>query len=143
MIDIREADVLFTRVMRILGNRGEFPIAKLVGSCYINGEGKDVDIIILPADAGRITQVLRELDFAEDDGEQYNNDNFASFKKGDVNILVAFSFDYYNSFIRACEVCRLISNGALPKAHRVAIHSIVCEGFSYEQAKEHVAKFLD
>ncbi len=116
------------------------PQIAMVGSCYINNKGKDIDLLVR-GDRNKIFPILIEEGFKQD-GE-YIGEEFTSLRAGDVNIILTESVEYYKAFTRAAEVCYLISNGDLAKAHRVAIHEIIINGVDRDTAEERAQRFLD
>jgi len=60
-------------------------------------------------------------------GSLHSEDTFASFKKGDVNVICAWTEKEYNSFMLATNVCRELN--LTMKHHRIIVHDAIMYGF--------------
>lgn len=98
---------------------------QIIGSCYIFGEGKDVDILVEVSDIEEWHHVLSDEGWDMADGYE-NIDGWFAARKGDLNLLVCEDEEHYCNMLGAAWVCRaLYLNGQLTpqdKDTRVLIH---------------------
>ena len=100
------------------------------GSVAINGEGNDIDIIVLTAQPiSEITDMCKPV-FELCGEESYESQGqFVAFRYGDVNIFVPASAELYNLWRIALEMCQwLTTKGFRDRDTRVAVHQIVVDG---------------
>lgn len=102
---------------------------ELIGSCFIYGEGKDVDILILVG--GDFAEKHDALEIAgwvipECESYRMDEDNWFSARKGLVNLLVTNSAEHYNAMFMGAKISKALADaGKLPKDDkwmRVIIH---------------------
>ncbi len=110
-----------------------------IGSTYINGEGKDIDILVLCPDAS-----LRRTDWASigmscagSSHPPEDDDPWASVRDGaGSNVIFVTSKDYFDKWVAAARVCKYLQNWldstelTLSKGVRIRLHSIIMDGNS-------------
>lgn len=109
-----------------------------VGSTYISGEGNDLDLVVLCSCVGRtsgeILSDLAEHGYRDTGDSSGVDDEFITFRKADVNLMVTFDPSFMAEFQVACEVCKyvhkLFGMGAakMAKEDRIKIHRIIMNG---------------
>lgn len=132
-LDMNDADMI--SALTGIANRGIVP--HLVGSVAIQGTGADVDYAIQVPDAhhDEIINLLTSLGFETRNhgyaSVQDDDDQFLSFRKGDVNILFCMNEKSLLRFTRGRDFCILLKELGIPmedKRVRVAIHGMVSNG---------------
>lgn len=134
MLTKEEQDVLEGEALREIWGLRYFPVYKKVGSCYINGEGRDLDMLLYEPRYYLIMDLLKEQGWKQDIGNEYDDMPTLSMKKGVINLLFAVTPEDFDKFSAAADVCKLISKGDLSKPYRVAIHEIILNGQNIEDA---------
>lgn len=114
-----------------------YKTSDLVGSLYIIGEGNDIDIIALVSDKTEARCAARVNGFrytGEDSGEE---DDFDTFRKGDINLMITENSEFHANFLQASEVCRFLFEqcGISDRATRVAVHRIIMHEESVEDVR--------
>lgn len=105
----------------------------LAGSTYIIGKGNDLDVLVYPAGNADLYETrLVEAGYALCSSEEYPDDKFTAWRKGDINVIMVYDKAYYDSWRRAGILCRLINMGMLDldmsnKEARVALHRFVMD----------------
>lgn len=107
-----------------------FPIEahRFVGTCFINGEGQDVDILILTlTDLDDTASGLKEQGWAASTSEEYPSDaGWFAARKGLINLLITADEEFYWAMSKGADVCRnLVAAGkidAKDKDARIIIH---------------------
>lgn len=113
------------------------PTCCLVGSCEIQGEGNDVDVMVsafAAHHADPIADYLKSTGFIEQevlDSEEYGPGDFRSLRKNDVNVLLVWESDVRDKWIAAVEVCKYVETKT--REQRVAIHKIIMDGEHADQ----------
>lgn len=102
--------------------------ASLVGSTYILGEGNDVDIMWLVSDYQEATRLLIKDGYEYD--KDYEDDRFASLRKGEVNVIVTAEEERYRNTLIAAEVCKYLK--VAERDDRIAVHRIIRDGKTAE-----------
>lgn len=102
--------------------------ASLVGSTYILGEGNDVDIMWLVSDYQEATRLLIKDGYEYD--KDYEDDRFASLRKGEVNVIVTAEGLRYRNTLIAAEVCKYLK--VWERDDRIAVHRIIRDGKTAE-----------
>ena len=102
----------------------------LGGSTYINGEGNDVDVIILLPKGHLTFGMLDDAEWRHLGKESYDSwGMFDSYRKGELNLILTDDPVYYHSWEIARAVCRGLSRyGLNTRDARVFVHSVVCDG---------------
>lgn len=111
----------------------DFPVEKhrFVGSAFINGEGKDVDILILRAEHVDLDECCWELKRHDWDCSAASDDypsaaGWFSARKGLVNLLITTDPEFYWAMGKGADVCKnLVTRGKIAaddKDARVLIH---------------------
>lgn len=115
--------------LKLLPSHGGHIEARLVGSEYIFGEGKDTDILWLTANAVGARQYLIDEGYTceSDTRPEYDDAKFYSLRQGRVNILVCADKEYYDKFLLAAEVCKGLQ--LRDRDDRVLVHKIVRDGY--------------
>lgn len=110
-------------------------LVELVGSCAIQGAGKDMDVMVkIHIDfVDRLVKFLTEDGWDEQagNGEAYGTGEFRSFRNGDVNLLVVWDFKVYLGWLTSVEICKHINTKT--RDQRVAIHQIIMDGVQANQ----------
>lgn len=110
------------------------PSCYLVGSCEIQGEGKDVDVMVsvfTAVHAASVADYLKSTGYIEQevlDSESYGPGDFRSLRRNDVNVLLVWTSDVAQKWKTAVEVCKYVKTQT--REQRVAIHKIVMDGES-------------
>lgn len=122
---------------------GQWSMMRAVGSRYITGGiGEDLDILVLLKPGVGLGDVdLSQFDTKRDD-EHYTglpaSDGWVSLRVGDINALLISNEEsgYYYAWIKAAEVCRALhlSGVLLDKAQRIAVHQVIMDGYTPEEA---------
>lgn len=111
--------------------------AVLVGSTYINGQGKDTDVLV----SGLTRAQVLAAGYVADGEDQYATSGaFQSYRKGDVNLILSEDRDYFHRFIQAAELCRVITRVTghnISKDLRVAVHAFIRDETSVDTAVHH------
>ena len=102
------------------------------GSTTINGEGNDLDIIIL---VGRDIEAIEDIELHAEGWallgeESYQSCGmFKSYRKGDLNLIVTDDELYYENWKIARNVCIWLArrHGLRDRSTRVMVHHIVCD----------------
>jgi len=114
-----------------------------VGSTYISGAGEDLDLVVrlrergfkgwdlLDAIEGH-GAILDQHGYISTGQDSGNEDDFATYRKGDVNLMVTYDVGFIAQFEQAAEVCKYVhgllfkTHGhGLDKVHRIKIHRII------------------
>lgn len=106
----------------------------IVGSTYILGAGKDIDVLVLcenKHDTLNVSGVVNS-GWALETDEKYEGSEFFSIRKGDVNLLLTDDEEFFDGFAMAAEVCKYLK--LADRAQRVAVHRIIRDGFDAEDA---------
>jgi len=105
-----------------------------IGSTYIQGEGADLDILmyvpgVIIGDVG-----LGYTCTGNPSGEE---DDFSTWRNGDVNLIISHSLHFHLQFKRAAEVCRFLYEqyGFGDKTIRIAVHRAIMNDESVEQIR--------
>lgn len=103
---------------------GVIPLrGQIVGSVYITGKGKDLDILVLVGDLGKVVARAQKAGFVPDVSCVYDDAYFVSMRKGPVNVILTDDSVYYEDFVTAAQVCRLLN--VRDKNLRVVVHNLV------------------
>lgn len=107
----------------------------LVGTMYTHGEGNDYDYVVLVPNVARAQADFNESGYRYTGAESGDEDEFHTFRKGDVNIMLTESLSFFTNFKVAAEVCKYVQKlTPLDKAGRIAIHRII---MNEEEADDH------
>lgn len=106
----------------------------LVGSVEIVGSGNDYDILFCSSSVDarhKIEDAMKAQGFFEE-GEGYPQDEFTSLRFNDVNVLVTDDQSFFDKWLRAVAVCKLVRDefGGCDRPLRVAIHQAIMDGAS-------------
>lgn len=104
----------------------------LVGSTYIVGEGKDIDLLAFAEDRDAIETALQVRGYVREGGESYNpqEDEFVSMRKDEFNVILTSDREFFASWVQAAEVCKYLK--LADKEQRVMVHRIIVDGWSAE-----------
>lgn len=103
------------------------------GSCEINGEGNDVDVVV------QLHQPLHTFNPPEHwelcGTESYESQGmFAAYRVGEYNFIVVDDPSYYADWETALHVCKFLARyGMNSKNWRVAMHRIIVDGFDADE----------
>ncbi len=112
-------------------------LVELVGSCAIQGEGHDIDVMVKIHEmfVEEVAEWLLENEWKEQDGNQeYGSGEFRSFRSADTNILLVWDFKVYLGWLQSVEVCKHIKTKT--RDQRVAIHQIIMDGVQANQLQD-------
>lgn len=108
--------------------------AVLVGSTYINGQGKDTDVLVI----GLTREQVLGAGYEPDGEDGYDaSGTFQSYRKGDVNLILSEDHDDFCRFIQAAELCRVITRitgHKINKDLRVAVHTFIRDDESVDNS---------
>ena len=108
-----------------------------VGSTYINGEGNDVDILVLTLGADIHSKCWSDFNLVYGGSDPHGSDDSWASTKDAMGHNIIFITDpaYFEKWVAAANACRYIqdlldSNHYLPlgKAERVKMHRIIMDG---------------
>lgn len=129
------ADLAAAHTRDILAALAPFePEVTLVGTMFINGEGNDYDYVVYePEDrpAGPMIEDLMGHGFTRTSPESYNDSQFLTMRKGDVNLMLTRDPEFHKGFVAAARVCKYMQDGGfveLNREQRVKIHRIIMNG---------------
>lgn len=110
----------------------------LVGTMFTHDEGNDYDYVVLVPDVARAEADFKESGYRYTGAESGDEDEFHTFRKGDVNIMLTESLSFFTQFKVAAQVTRYVQNllgrfeadtpsghAELSKEQRVKIHRII------------------
>ena len=110
----------------------------LVGTMFTHGEGNDYDYVVKVPDAKGDSPVFDDAGFTTTGDPSGTEDDFITFRKGDINIMLTDSASFALDFKRAAEVCKYVQGlltrdhpldrGSLTKEERIRIHRIIMNG---------------
>lgn len=97
------------------------------GSVAINGQGNDLDLVVL---VPKLVPFMLAYCYARQGGQSYESaGTFESYRDGDVNILLMEDAYFYENWLTAREVCRVMGEyGFEDRDFRVRMFSIICDG---------------
>lgn len=102
----------------------------LYGSQYVGGdavtEDSDTDILVRGREK-EITTLLQNEGFTDETkNSTYKNSGFVSFRKGDLNIVLATDAEWFQRAVVANELCRVFN--LVEKDKRILLHDVVVRG---------------
>lgn len=103
------------------------------GSCEINGEGNDVDVVVLLQEP---LCTFHPPEYWTLCGEEsYNSQGmFAAYRNGDYNFIVVDDPKYYSAWEVALRVCEFLARyGLNSKNWRVAMHRLIIDGYASDE----------
>jgi len=106
----------------------------LTGSVVFNGEGNDIDIVIL-SEHTSIPHLMLPSEYELCGAESYDDIGmFVAVRKGDYNLIICNEREYYYGWVEARNLCVALGElyGNVPKAMRVAVHKVVVDGYDAE-----------
>lgn len=112
---------------------------KQVGSSYILGEGLDLDIVVHVSSLPLARGLLQDAgyNYSSEEYPDIDEETFNCFRKGYVNVMLTEDSDWYWNFIRSADICRamhLLGLGIDKKAARIAVHRVLMDEESPEEA---------
>lgn len=107
---------------------------RMVGSVYTLGKGRDIDFAVLVNNQFYLQEQPEWLvgEWVREGADVYEGDSFASYRRGDINIIVMHDRDFYQKFLTAMEVCKVLK--LQTRKQRVLVCRIVRDGMTAEQA---------
>jgi len=129
-IAIKEAVAAVTDVGMIMHSN------TLIGSVAINGQGRDIDVLVYAIHPNGMVadQVVLDQDwFKGGSAEGATDETWASWKKDiggyDVNLILTTSNDTATNFLLSTLICKYFQDrfGPLDRAARVAAHRIIMD----------------
>jgi hypothetical protein len=116
------------------------PDVSLVGTMYTHGEGNDYDYVVLVHDVVRAKVELESAGYTQTGEDEYEDDEFTTFRKGVVNIMLTQNEEFFKQFKVAAEVTKYVQSilpdfapgVALTREHHVKIHRII---MNWEEAE--------
>lgn len=108
-----------------------------VGSSYIQGEGQDLDLVMLTPTGFGGPEVM-SLGYSWTGVDSGEEDEFKTYRKGHVNLITTDDPDFLEQFKRSAEVCRFLyeSYGLGDKTLRIAIHRLIMNGENCPTVKQ-------
>lgn len=103
------------------------------GSCEINGEGNDVDVVVLLQEPLHTFEPPEYWTLCGE--ESYESQGlFAAYRNGDYNFIIVDDPEYYADLGAALHVCKFIAlHGLNSKNWRVAMHRIIVDGYHFDE----------
>lgn len=115
--------------------------ATLVGSTHIHGFGRDLDLLVLVKRPDRGQSLVIRFthpDWQYGGSSPKAGEQWCSWKKGEINLLLTDNPVYFAAWVTAADVCRLLAvRGILKpddKDMRVAVHRVVMDKYTVEAA---------
>jgi hypothetical protein len=106
-----------------------------VGSTYINSmQGNDIDIVARVSDSQEAWCNLKDDDWRDTGGGSGHEDDFNTYRKGDVNLMITESEEFITGFELAAEVCKALRLSE--KWQRIAVHRVIMNEETAEVARE-------
>lgn len=105
----------------------------IVGSVYILGEGNDLDVLVRAEDANDAMDRLETEGYRPTGNPSGEEDDFLTLRKGHINVIVTQSQEFFDNFLEAAEVCKLLK--LTSKQDRIAVHRVLMDGESAEVAR--------
>lgn len=104
----------------------------LVGSTYSLGHGNDLDILVL-GDMYALSNTLEGMGWTRETlFIHYDNTDFISLRKDNVNLLLTDDQEFFERFKLAAEVCKVLN--LADRRARILVHRVVRDGLSSEEA---------
>lgn len=110
------------------------------GSIVVNGQGKDIDIVLFHPNKDKAFAALVGYGYKRSiEGYPENPDaQFTSFRLGWNNIIVSHTREEFIAWKAATNVCKFISDGKMPKPVRVGIFKLIREGCSLREMHDDI-----
>lgn len=108
----------------------------LVGSTYALGEGKDIDVVALVPDKVDAQEVIEKAGYQHTGHDSGEEDNFTTFRKGDVNLMLTESKKFQDDFLTSTEVVKYLN--LTNRDERVGVHRIIMNGLTASQVHEYL-----
>lgn len=115
----------------------------IIGSVFINGRGKDIDVLFLikyePGNSKQLGSLILP-DPWKFGGSAKDSDSWQAWRTDaygmDINLIITDRKEIFETWRVSSQVCRYLTfrQGPLKKATRVAIHRIVQEGAVWDKA---------
>ena len=151
---IKKTDLDYNEITQVIEDvRKYIPVHQhlLTGSVVFNGEGNDIDIVILSeytSNPHLLLPIEYELCGAEayDDIGRFvairNGDlgRFVAIRNGDYNLIICNEREYYLNWVVARNLCVALGKlyGTVPKATHIAVHKVVVDGYDAEDTVDAV-----
>lgn len=145
---IKKTDLDYNEIAQVIADvRRYMPVhaSLLTGSVVFNGEGNDIDILILSEYTSN-PHLLLPIEYSLCGAESYESiGQFVALRNGDYNLIICNDREYYLKWVVARDLCVAISElyGNVPKAVRVAVHRVVVDGYDAEDAVDTVQHLVD
>lgn len=129
-------EVALERLNLLIALKSSIEDSAHVGSSFINGKGVDLDLVVKVKDAQHAQDLLMDAGYILSSTGSGSGDKFCCFRKGDVNVMITESQDWYELFVKAALVCRAVTLQGiqLSKEGRIAVHRVLMDGESPEEA---------
>lgn len=103
------------------------------GSCEINGEGNDVDVVVLLQEPLHTFHPPKYWTLCG--GESYDSHGMlAAYRNGDYNFILVDDPEYYGDWESALHVCKFLARHGLNSRNwRVAMHRIIVDGYDADE----------
>lgn len=100
-----------------------------VGSSAVLGKGNDLDVCLLSTertihDAAPLLEAAGYV-LSQDDDYELDEDTFACFRKGDVNVMLTDNENWFYAFVEATKVCQTLK--IKKKWKRIAVHRLLMD----------------
>ena len=145
---IKKTDLDYNEIAQVIADvRRYMPVhaSLLTGSVVFNGEGNDIDILILSEYTSN-PHLLLPIEYSLCGAESYESiGQFVALRNGDYNLIICNDREYYLKWVVARDLCVAIGElyGNVPKAVRVAVHRVVVDGYDAEDAVDTVQHLVD
>lgn len=116
---------------------------ELVGTMFTHGEGNDYDYVVFVPNANDDKAEFDDHGYKATDDPSGEEDQFATFRRDDVNIMLTEDPEFFKSFKMAAEVTKYVNGlllsadpsdlrdgllAGLNKEQRIRIHRIIMNG---------------
>lgn len=131
---IKKTDLDYNEIEQVIADvRRYMPVHDhlLTGSVVFNGEGNDIDIVILSEYTSN-PHLLLPVEYSLCGVESYESiGQFVALRNGDYNLIICNDREYYRKWVTACNLCVALGElyGTVPKATRIAVHKSVVDGY--------------
>lgn len=101
-----------------------------VGSSYIMGEGKDLDIVALVKYPEYTRELLICKGYILSSNGSGDGDRFCCFRRDHVNLMITEDRSWYNNFVLSAEVCKALHLGGVNmtnKEYRIIVHRTIMD----------------
>ena len=140
---IKKTDLDYNEIEQVIADvRRYMPVHDhlLTGSVVFNGEGNDIDIVILSEHTSS-PHLMLPSEYELCGAESYDDIGmFVAVRNADYNLIICNEREYYLNWVVARNLCVALGKlyGTVPKAMRVAVHKAVVDGYDAEDTVDAV-----